>query len=143
MWKTRKYDLLEAYAQSKLANVMHATELSKRFNGVFAASVHPGWMMTQLQDYMMGKGCFRKFVSCMYASDLISPEDGAQTSLHCALAELSDLESGAFYSQHGVYNDKESQAGGWPMKFPNDNNTPEASARLWDESVKLTGATWA
>ena len=28
MWKTRKYDPLEAYAQSKLANVMHATELS-------------------------------------------------------------------------------------------------------------------
>merc|ERR1712039_580138 len=33
-WKSRKYDKGEAYAQSKLANVLHAMEIPKRYKGV-------------------------------------------------------------------------------------------------------------
>ena len=42
--KNNKYDRINAYAQSKLANVMHARELASRLEGVGirAVSLHPG-----------------------------------------------------------------------------------------------------
>lgn len=69
--------------------------------------------------------------------DMIVPEDGAQTTLHCVLAD--DIESGKFYSQFGIYADDESKAGGWPMKLPNANGTDENADRLWKMSEKLVG----
>jgi NAD(P)-dependent dehydrogenase (short-subunit alcohol dehydrogenase family) len=49
-FERRKYDGWEAYAQSKLANLLHAKELAKRVSGsnVVVTSVHPGWVRTNL-----------------------------------------------------------------------------------------------
>ena len=47
-FQKRKYDGWTAYAQSKLANVLHARELAKRLEGtgVTAVSLHPGTFST-------------------------------------------------------------------------------------------------
>jgi len=139
-WVTRDYDSGAAYGQSKLANVFHAQEIAKRYRGVIAASVHPGWVDSNLGRHSVGDGCAKWLVQKIFrdcTGDMISPEDGAMTSLYCCLAD--NIENGAFYSQFGIYKDKTSKAGGWPMKLPNPNDTPENSARLWDESEKLVG----
>jgi NAD(P)-dependent dehydrogenase (short-subunit alcohol dehydrogenase family) len=49
----RKYDGWTAYAQSKLANVLHARELAKRLEGtgVTAVSLHPGRCLPTCCDY--------------------------------------------------------------------------------------------
>ena len=70
---------------------------------------------------------------------MISAVDGAQTSLHCILTDAENMESGAFYSQFGIYKDVEAKKGGWPMKLPNPNATPEVALKLWEESEKLVG----
>lgn len=46
----RSYDGWTAYAQSKLANLLHAVSLAERLagTGVVVASVHPGWVRTNL-----------------------------------------------------------------------------------------------
>ena len=44
---------------------------------------------------------------------------GSQTTLHCLLDDSVANKSGCFYSQVGIYKDKASRAGGWPMKSPN------------------------
>ena len=42
--KNNKYDRFRAYTQSKLANMMHATELANRLEGkgIKVVSLHPG-----------------------------------------------------------------------------------------------------
>ncbi|NCZ46282.1 MAG: short-chain dehydrogenase, partial [Betaproteobacteria bacterium] len=49
-FEKRKYDGWVAYGQSKLANLLHARQLAKRLagTGVTTASVHPGWVRTNL-----------------------------------------------------------------------------------------------
>mmetsp|Transcript_108310 Transcript_108310/g.305352 ORF Transcript_108310/g.305352 Transcript_108310/m.305352 type:complete len:332 (-) Transcript_108310:94-1089(-) len=140
-WKSRKYNKGEAYAQSKLANVLHASEIAKRYKGVSAYSVHPGWVQSKLMRHVV-PGCCSCCVECCCMNctgSMINVHDGSQTSLHCILSEPEALENGAFYSQFGIYKDKASRSGGWPMQLPNPNANDGNAARLWEESVKLVG----
>jgi NAD(P)-dependent dehydrogenase (short-subunit alcohol dehydrogenase family) len=138
-----KCDGWTAYAQSKLANVLHAKELARRLkgSGVTAVSLHPGWVRTNLvsntmpvwvQDYVA-----RPFLNLM---GMIEPWPGAQTTLYAVLAEDVANHSGAYFSQRGIYRDKAANVGGWPMKSPNPNALDDIKAkRLWDLSASLVG----
>ncbi|MEM6291291.1 MAG: SDR family oxidoreductase [Myxococcota bacterium] len=142
-FETRSYDGWEAYAQSKLANVLHAKGLAKRLegSGVTAVSVHPGWVRTNLarhsmpvwiQDYVL-RPIFRLM-------GMIEPWEGAQSSLYAALADDVEENAGGYYSQLGLYRDKAFNKGGWPMESPNPNASDDALAdALWDKSRSLVG----
>ncbi len=142
-FETREYDGWRAYAQSKLANLLHAKGLAKHLEGtgVTAVSVHPGWVRTNLarhsmplwvQNYIM-----RPFVGLM---GMIEPWEGAQSSLYAALADDVAEHPGGYYSQTGVYRDKSCNKGGWPLESPNpaahDETTVDA---LWEKSRSLVG----
>ena len=142
-FEKRGYDGWKAYAQSKLANVLHAKALAERLEGtgVTAVSVHPGWVRTNLarhsmplwvQNYLM-----RPFVRLI---GMIEPWQGAQSSLYAVLADDVADHAGAYYSQTGVYRDKSCNAGGWPMKSPNPAAHDLASAdALFEKSRTLVG----
>jgi NAD(P)-dependent dehydrogenase (short-subunit alcohol dehydrogenase family) len=142
-YKQRKYDGWEAYAQSKLANVLHAQQLALRLrdSGVTCVSVHPGWVRTALlrnssplwvQDIVL-----RPIFQLM---GMIEPWEGAQSTLHALLAPEVAEQSGQYFSQTGVYRDKSCNRGGWPLKSPNPNaHDSAAAARLWDVSAQLVG----
>ena len=142
-FETREYDGWEAYAQSKLANLLHARGLAKRLEGtgVTAVSVHPGWVRTNLarhsmplwvQNYIM-----RPVLGLM---GMIEPWQGAQTSLYAALADDVSDHPGAYYSQLGVYRDKSCNKGGWPLKSPNPAAHDDAMVEgLWAKSLELVG----
>jgi NAD(P)-dependent dehydrogenase (short-subunit alcohol dehydrogenase family) len=142
-YDSRKYNGWEAYAQSKLANLLHARGLAKRLegSGVTAVSVHPGWVRTNLarnsmplwvQNYVL-RPVFR-------LAGMIEPWEGAQTSLHATLDPSVVEHAGAYYSQLGLYRDKASNRGGWPMRSPSPKANDDALAdRLWDVSRALVG----
>ncbi len=142
-FETRKYDGWEAYAQSKLANLLHARGLAKRLedSGVVAVSVHPGWVRTDLarhtmplfvQNYIM-----RPIMGLM---GMIEPWQGAQTSLYAMLADDVSEHAGEYYSQLGLYRDKSLNKGGWPMRSPNPAAHDDAMAdALWERSRELVG----
>ncbi|MEO0323870.1 MAG: SDR family NAD(P)-dependent oxidoreductase [Myxococcota bacterium] len=141
MFETRRYDGWAAYAQSKLANVLHAKSLAKRVadKGITAVSVHPGWVRTDLARHSMPlfvqNWVLRPVLGAM---GMVEPVVGAQTSLHALLA--GDVASGAYYSQTGVYRDKSCNAGGWPLTSPNPKAHDEALAEgLWTKSRELVG----
>ncbi len=142
-FENTKYDGWTAYAQSKLANLLHAKSLAKRLEGtgVVAVSVHPGWVRTDLIRHSAPLWIQNVFMRpFMGLIGMIEPWEGAQTSLHCALAD--DLENGAFYSQFGIYREKEAKKGGWPLHSPNPVAHDDAVAeKLWAVSVEATGAS--
>lgn len=140
----RKYDGWEAYAQSKLANVLHAKELAKRVegSGVTAVSVHPGWVRTDLAKHTMPLFMQNYVLRPIFGlMGMIEPWQGAQTSLHALLADDVAEHSGAFFSQTGMYRDKACNKGGWPLTSPNPNAHDEALATaLWEKSEELVRA---
>ncbi|CAB9509415.1 daunorubicin C-13 ketoreductase DnrU [Seminavis robusta] len=152
MWETREYDEGLAYGQSKLSNYLHATEAGKKYpaDKLISTSVHPGWVLSPLDVHvfkkMFGEGFFanlagnlaRKFF--LLKGDMITPVDGAQSTLHCLLEDADKMESGKFYSQFGIYKDPESKPGGWPMELKNPNVTEDMPGKLWEASEKLVGA---
>jgi NAD(P)-dependent dehydrogenase (short-subunit alcohol dehydrogenase family) len=127
-FERRPYDGWAAYAQSKLANLLHARSLAARVGakGITAVSVHPGWVRTNLirgsmpvwaQDYVL-----RPF---LHLAGMIEPWEGAQTTLYALLAPDVTSHPGAYYSQLGMYRERRFNKGGWPMESPN----PEAARR--------------
>jgi len=140
-FETRKYHEYTAYEQSKLANYLHALEVSKKYDPkkIVAFSLHPGVVKSNLANHLMPGGFFGKMLTKMVhkMGGFINVVDGAQTTLHCVLADVGSLENGGFYAQRGPFKNKKDQGGGWPMVLSNPNATPETAAKLWEETTKL------
>ena len=138
-FERRDYDGWEAYAQSKLANLLHARGLAKRLGdkGILSVSVHPGWVRTDLARHSMPLFVQNTIMRPIFAMmGMIGPWEGAQTTLHTYLAP--DIINGAFYSQTGAYRDKSKNRGGWPLESPNPSAHDDALVdALWDKSVEL------
>lgn len=142
-FERRPYNGWASYAQSKLANVLHAKELAKRLagTGVVTSSVHPGWVRTNLirstLPVWMQDTVLRPILR---VAGMIEPWEGAQTSLFALLSPEAEKHSGAFFSQLGIYRDKASKKGGWPMRSPNPQAHDDAvAARLYEVSRGLVG----
>ncbi|MDR2984599.1 MAG: SDR family oxidoreductase [Nocardiopsaceae bacterium] len=103
------------YAVSKLCNVLHAAELGRRLagTGVTAYSLHPGVVASQIWRRVPWPA--RQIVT----RRMLTIEEGARTSLHCATSPEASEET-------GLYSDKCRQA------IPNRVATPELAARLWE-----------
>lgn len=144
-YERRPYDGWEAYAQSKLANLLHARGLAKRLQGtgVVAVSVHPGWVRTDLAKHSMPL-FVQNYIARPFLrlAGMIEPWPGAQTSLYALLADDVVEHEGAFYSQTGVYRDKACNRGGWPLRSPNPAAHDDALVdALWERSTQLVGAS--
>ncbi len=124
---TRRYWGMRAYGQSKLANVLFTYELAHRLldTGVTANALHPGLVRTGLGT----KHIFRLLIPFVWLSlrMVMSPEDGAKTSL--LLAGSPELEgvTGKYYST------------GQEVRTSRRSYDKAAAERLWDLSEELTG----
>ncbi|MEM1096137.1 MAG: SDR family oxidoreductase [Bacteroidota bacterium] len=120
-----KYNGLKAYAQSKLANILHVVELTRRLDGtaVTANALHPGVVGTNI-----GSGTWASFFFQTLGFLLLSPEKGARTSIY--LATSPDVATVS-----GLYFEKERRS--TPAKQARD---VEAARRLWSLSEQMTTA---
>ncbi len=142
-FERRKYDGWEAYAQSKLANLLHAKELAKRVAGsnIIVTSVHPGWVRTNLirnsaplwlQDHLLRP--------ILRMAGMLEPWQGAQTTLYALLAPEVASHSGKYFSQVGFYRNKDATKGGWPLHSPNPHaHDDQMASRLDLLSRQLVG----
>lgn len=140
-YERRTFDTWEAYAQSKLANLLHARELGRRLSGtgVTTASVNPGFVRTNLLSIPLPMWLQRLLVlPILRMAGMIEPWEGAQTTLHALLAPEVEQQSGAYFSQIARYKDTASRAGGWPLRSPNPVALDDVVAeRLWVASEAL------
>ncbi|MDF9747490.1 oxidoreductase [Natrinema salsiterrestre] len=138
------YDKWSAYAQSKLANVLFAYELERRFRTADAnaesMAVHPGYANTQLQFRGPEESGSRLRKAAMQVLNAIiaqSAEMGALPTLYAATAP--DAEGGAYYGPGGLMN----MRGAPERQASSDRSYDEETARrLWDVSNDLTGVTY-
>lgn len=91
------------YGQSKLANVLFAAELARRYPAITSVSVHPGVVGTTMNT---GMGFWNKWfvkVTCwMQGIPFLEPQQGAWSQLWCAAGvKKEDLTNGGFYRPVG------------------------------------------
>ncbi|XP_045187911.2 retinol dehydrogenase 12-like [Mercenaria mercenaria] len=130
-FEKREYVASSAYAQSKLAVVFFTKEFAKRFpfedEGVSMNSVIPGVVRTGIHRHMP----FRQsaFISLTFSPFLWfmmkHPEDGAQTTIFCSLADALTTVTGYLY--------KECKR----EKYHEIVDNEEVQENLWDETLKM------
>ncbi|XP_066244150.1 retinol dehydrogenase 11 [Saccopteryx leptura] len=114
-----------AYCHSKLANILFTRELARRLkgSGVTAYSVHPGTVNSELVRH----SSFMRLMWQLFSFFIKTPQQGAQTSLHCALTEGLENLSGKHFSDCHVT---------WVSAQARNETT---ARRLWDVSCDLLG----
>lgn len=114
------------YEVSKLANILFTKELDRRLadTEVTTYSLHPGVVASDIWSRSWG-GRIVGFFSPLF---MISVEDGAKTSLHCATSPEAAEQSGLYWDK-------------CKPKRPNRLADDEALAsELWNRSLEWTGA---
>ncbi|XP_031553920.1 retinol dehydrogenase 11-like [Actinia tenebrosa] len=126
----KTYGKVEAYAQSKLANILFTKELARRLEGtgVTTYAVHPGTVETELDRHTFFSSSilgapFRpiRWLTCK------TPIQGAQTSLYCAVSEDLEGVTGRYYADCAETPSSEA------------SKNEEDAKTLWDVSVELVG----
>ena len=142
-FEKNKYSRITAYNISKLAQVLYSRHLAillKKSN-VTSVSIHPGWVQTQLIKNTMPV-FFQNILlkPLLTIAGMMKTWPGTQTTLHCLLDDSVPNHSGSFFSQVGIYKDKESRLGGWPMKSPNSQVYNDAICKeLYEKSKIMVG----
>lgn len=114
-----------AYCHSKLANILFTKELAKRLkgSGVTTYSVHPGTVHSELTRY----SSIMRWLWQLFFVFIKTPQEGAQTSLYCALTEGLESLSGSHFSDCQL---------AW-VSYQGRNEI--IARRLWDVSCDLLG----
>ncbi len=145
-FNTRDYDKWTAYGQAKSANALFAIHLDgigKAF-GIRAFAVHPGGIKTPLQRHLtmeeqIAMGWFDKDGN---ANPLFkSTEEGAATSIWCAVSPLLEGKGGVYCEDCDV-------AALWVEGMPPYSGVREHAidtgnaAALWTASEEMTGVSF-
>lgn len=130
----KRYNPQDAYAQSKLANLLFTYELQRRLTTLrhddIAAAAHPGWTRTELAVHWRMVRVLSRFIGQ-------TPEMGALPALYAATT--ADVQGGDYYGPDGWMGIR-----GYPAKSRSSKRSYhlETAARLWSLSEELTGVRY-
>jgi retinol dehydrogenase-12 len=121
--KTQTRTAFREYCVSKLANVLHAAELGRRLegSGVTTYSLHPGAVATDVWRSVPWP------IRPLLMRRMLSPQEGARTTLYCATAPELTAETGRYYDS-------------CKRTEPSALVTPELAAELWRHSTEWVGS---
>jgi len=119
------------YGEAKLANILFSRELSSRLHGsgITTYSLHPGAIDTDLSRHLLARlpGFLVKHVQPLLKYFFKTPEQGAQTTIHCCIDEKLAGQTGKYYSDC---------AEAVPSKQALDD---DAAKKLWSVSEEVVG----
>lgn len=133
------YRTFSAYARSKLANLLFAYELQRRFDAHYidamALSAHPGFSRTNLFSHFLG-GWAQKF-EAVVSWVAQSPAEGALPSLRAACDPSA--KGGDYYGPSGF-----AEWRGAPVKVKSTrrSHNRELAQSLWEASERATGVRY-
>lgn len=125
----RGYRALRAYSRAKLANVLFARELGRRWavDGIAAASAHPGVVASRFGSASTLP--VRAVVASPLRRLMRSPAEGADTLVWLATAPRSEWTSGEYFADRAV------------TKSNPVADDVSVAARLWEVSEELVATT--
>ncbi|XP_063044883.1 retinol dehydrogenase 12-like [Engraulis encrasicolus] len=131
----KDYDPIKSYQQSKLANVLFSRELAKRLegSGVTVYSLHPGVIITEIFRHLSEimtpwkRMYWGALITVLTPLIFKSTNQGAQTTIYCAVEESIANTSGLYYSDCA------------PKQPAPQACDDEAAKRLWDLSSSMVG----
>jgi NAD(P)-dependent dehydrogenase (short-subunit alcohol dehydrogenase family) len=132
--------MFQAYAQSKLADLIFSQELQRRLTSVgspiLSTAAHPGYAVTNLQTGNLDTGItlMMKVMKPFFSQDAAH---GALPTLFAATA--LEAVPGGFYGPEGI-----GELKGFPkaVRLAKGALDLVAAKRLWDESERLTGVSF-
>ena len=132
-WQRRRYRSLQAYCDSKLANLLFTLDLQRRLaeagGGVQAVAAHPGIATTNLNKHIGGiRGKLGSGVRHLFND----AERGALPTLYAA---TQDVPGACYIGPDGPAHLRGYPEIGTPSKRARD---PDLARRLWDLSARLT-----
>lgn len=133
----RSYSRFEAYAQSKLANLLFTNELKTRLAaakiGTLSVAAHPGGSNTNLANGMALPKPLMTLSNRVMGLVAQSAEMGALPQLYAAVA--ADVDSGEYYGPDGM-----GQLRGFPKRIamPKHAYDTTDAQQLWSVSAELT-----
>lgn len=132
--RTGGYNGTQVYAESKLANLLHANALAARLagTGVTANACHPGPVRTGFGSADDTTG-FERFGMAIARPFLITAASGARPLVHLAASPAVEGATGGYYVGGYVPGVQQHR----PSRHGRD---PEAAARLWELSEQLVAA---
>jgi NAD(P)-dependent dehydrogenase (short-subunit alcohol dehydrogenase family) len=124
------YERLEAYGRSKLANLLFTYELARRLVGMRATAnaLHPGTVATNLGA---DRGWLMVTVRKLVRRGMLSPEQGAKTTVHLASSPELEGVSGRYFRDCREAHSSDA------------SHDRAAASRLWAMSEHLTGLRWS
>ncbi|NQE65077.1 SDR family NAD(P)-dependent oxidoreductase [Caulobacter sp. RHG1] len=142
-YESRPYEKWEAYGQAKTANSLFAVGFEQRFKdqGVNANAVMPGGIMTPLQRHLP----IEEQKALGWIDDDGNVRDGFKTTEQGASTSVWAAVGNELEGVGGLYLEDCNQAVPWTKEhswvgvMPHALD-PEAADRLWDYSIKVTGA---
>jgi retinol dehydrogenase-12 len=119
-----RYSSRAAYAQSKLANVLHAFALARRYAGtrVCINCLHPGVVATNLLPVWL------RVVKPLISRVMFDAERGARTSLYLALSDEVAGISGRYFDENQL-----------PQPAATLANDLQLQESLWQASARWVG----
>jgi NAD(P)-dependent dehydrogenase (short-subunit alcohol dehydrogenase family) len=121
-----RYNGLEAYRQSKLANILFTKELARRSrgSGVTSNCFHPGGVRTNL---VQNNPWYYRLIWTIINPFLVSPKKGAGTAIYLASSSKVAEISGEYFVNRR------------PIHLSGLADDKDAADRLWKISEELTG----
>jgi len=124
-FERERYNGVEAYRQSKLANILFTKELARRSggSGVTSNCFHPGGVRTNL---VQSNPWYYRLIWAIINPFLVSPKKGADTAIYLASScKVAEISGKYFVNRKPVP----------PSELTDDHDT---AARLWKISEELT-----
>jgi len=123
---SRFYNGWLTYCRSKLANILFTQELSTRWkaDGVVSNALHPGVVRSEFGKDGDTGGISKLMVQAGEVMT-ITPEQGAQTSIHLATSREAGQITGRYWASSKV-----ARTAPWAKR-------PGEARRLWEESERL------
>ena len=121
-----RYKGIEAYRQSKLANILFTKELARRSrgSGVTSNCFHPGGVRTNL---VQNNPWYYRLIWAAINPFLVSPKKGADTAIYLASSPKVAETSGEYFVNRE------------PVRLSGLADDHDTAARLWKISEELTG----
>ncbi|KAK7364345.1 hypothetical protein VNO80_12926 [Phaseolus coccineus] len=123
------FQLWHAYGQSKLANILHAKELARRFKedrvDITANSLHPGAIITNIYKPEISGAVPTDLINMLGNYAMKSIQQGAATTCYVALHPQVKGISGEYFSDNNV------------AKASSLAKDTDLAKKLWDFSMKI------